>query len=80
MLVLLAIMSPLTRCAEGAYGDFFDSATCKQAGFSGLAGPWPLGARSALCHHWAVHRKAVLDSREALQTHSCPSACKMGHM
>lgn len=28
MLVLLAIMRPLTRCAEGAYGDFLDNATC----------------------------------------------------
>ena len=29
MLVLLATMSPLTRCADGAYGDFLDSATCR---------------------------------------------------
>ncbi len=27
MLVLLAIIRPLTRCAEGAYGDFLESAT-----------------------------------------------------
>ena len=31
MLVWLASMSPLTRCADCAYGDFLDSATCTSA-------------------------------------------------
>ena len=76
MLVLLAIMSPLTRCAEGAYGDFFDSATFKQAGFSGLEahGHW---RTSVLCHHHMSGQctdKAVLDSRETHQTEH-PQLC-----
>lgn len=31
MLVLFATISPLTLCAEGAYGDFLESATCSKS-------------------------------------------------
>lgn len=36
MLVWFAIIRPLTRCADGRYGDFLDSATWMLAGPQGM--------------------------------------------